>query len=182
MVKAFLTLFLAFWFLTPVTLSGSPDVDELTTLKATLYTKILFLDYDVKKKLIDDKVVFVVVYDTPQAKKKARSFAEAASHRRVMGHEVVVESVDVGSKSIPEATAYVLFLSDRHLPKAVDRLIAKRRLIFVNSPEYLKYGMITLDVGTRVVPVINPLFIKRAGIELRPIIFKVAKVWHDQIQ
>ena len=182
MVRALFALFLTLWLGVTVTLAASQETEELTSLKATLYAKIVFLDYEVEKKLVDGKLLFVLLYDTPEALEKAKRFAQAVSHRRVMGHDVVARIVQIGSKPLPQATAYVLFLSDRNLAKEVERLAGKKRLVFVDSPKYLQYGMIALDVGTRVVPVINPLFIKRAGIELRPIIFKVAKVWHDQIQ
>ncbi len=181
MVKTFWILLLGAVLGFSDSVSDPNKTEELAALKANLYTKIIFLDYDVKKKLVNQKVVFDILYDTPDALKKAQLFAKAAEGRKVMGHEVTVHLVEAGKRHPIDATAYLLLLSNDRLIKEFNRLIDSKRLIFVDSPLNLKYGMITLEVGMRIVPVINSRNLKRSGIQLRPIIFKVAKVRHDQI-
>ena len=157
---------------------GGP-VDKIVRLEAMLYAKILFLDYDIQKKLLGGKVLIAVVYDTPEHRKLANDFAAVIDGKTIMRtlFHVVVLPVDRLSGKPP--TAYAAFLGPPSLKKLAQTAVAQHRMMFLFDASHIRYGMVTMQIGARVTPLLNPHLIHKAQIELRPIIFKVSKVWHE---
>ena len=171
-MKRLMLLMLAVWF---AAASVDPSA-KLIRLEATLYAKMVFLDYEFQKKLQDGKVAFVILYDSPKHRRIALEFAAALNGSEVLGRRVTAEVFRIDRFDNKRATAYIAVLSEKHLKQLADRLPIGR-LLFVYDETLIPYGMVSMRVGVRMTPVINPVRLKRAGIELRPIIFKVAKVY-----
>ena len=175
MVKRVFLLLIA--LLTILCASDSPE-EKFVTLEAQLYGKIFFLDYRHQEKLIDGALKFVILYDTPEHRHIAESYKRALDGKSVMHTPVTVALFPYETGAKEDASAYIAVLQKDNLEKIHETLLRRKRLIFVDDKNALAYGMIGVEVGTRLIPLINPEMIKSADIELRPIIFKVAKVWH----
>lgn len=153
--------------------------NEIIGIESKLFGKILFLDYDYKDKLVDGKVLFYIVYDSKKSKKIAKEFAKNLKGKRVLGVEFDAKLVSINriKKGIP--TAYIAILNMKNMSIAKKRAIAVGRLLFVMDRDAMKHAMVSVYLGSKIVPIINIKLIKSSGIELRPIIFKVAKVYEN---
>jgi hypothetical protein len=80
-------------------------------------------------------------------------------------------------KSLP--TAYIAVLDSEHMAIVAKKLISQKRLLFAYQPNLIPYAMVSIEMGHRLLPLVHPKLLKLGGIELRPIIFKVAKVYDN---
>jgi len=156
------------------------DVDEkLVKIESKLFSKIIFLDYDYQQKLQNDQVTIEILYDTKANRYIAEHFVKVLNQQRVFGKTIRAWAVDIRSmidQHIP--TAYIVVLKSDQGVMISQQLIKKKRLLFAYRPDLIQYAMVTIEMRHRIVPFINPKLLKLGGIELRPIIFKVAKVYN----
>ena len=80
--------------------------------------------------------------------------------------------------NIKKADAYVLAIKHPS-QNIINRLLKERKLIFGIYPDSIKNTMISMYIGTKVKPIINPLLIKKGKIHINPLIFKVAKIYEE---
>ena len=168
-----------FWLLAGALLlwGSEPDM-KLIRLEAMLFGKMIFLDYDVADKRLGREVVVYVVYDTKSHEAIARKFVRVLDGMELFGQKVRAEAVAVkGLKKLPVPTAYIAVTDEKRLTPLIREAVARKRLLFAYDEQAIPHAMIAIELGTRIVPVINPQLLKEAKIELRPIVFKVAKVY-----
>jgi hypothetical protein len=160
-------------------IDGGANERKLVELQAMLYAKMLFLDYDIKKKLVDGVARFAVVYDTPEHARIARLFVEALEGKEVAGTPVEAVAVPLEKVSSLKKSAVIAVLSPETLARLADDLVEKGRLLFGYDVSAIPYVAVTIEIGPRIVPYVNPAVLREEGIQMRPILFKVAKVFED---
>ncbi|RUM44443.1 MAG: hypothetical protein DSY46_05650 [Hydrogenimonas sp.] len=167
-----------FFLLLPLILFA--DVDEkLVKIESKLFSKIIFLDYDYQQKLQNGHVTMAILYDTTSHQHIAESFVKFLNNQKLFGERIKAWAVDVRSMVNQQPpTAYITVLERDQMATVSQELIKKKRLLFSYQPSLIKYAMVTIEMGHRILPFINPKLLKLGGIELRPIIFKVAKVYN----
>jgi hypothetical protein len=156
------------------------SIDTVVRIESKLYAKLIFLDYEVEKKLIDGKVRIVVLYDTPEHRQIARRFVQALDGMALFHHAVEATATEQArwKGRVADATAYIAVLAPASLQKVYGRIVEGGRLLFGYFPDQPDFVTISITIGSRVVPVVNARLLKRSGIQMRPILFKVAKVAH----
>jgi hypothetical protein len=171
---------IAFFLLLPWLLFSQNIDTRLLEVEATLFEKILFLDYDIDKKLIQKSARLYVVYKTGSQKQIATMIAKFLDNRKFHNTPLKASAVSIGQlKRLPAPTAYISVLSQKEASQLSQIAIQNHRLLFAYHPKDIAYAMISLQIDARVVPVINPATLKRGNIQLRPIIFKVAKIYRE---
>jgi hypothetical protein len=174
--RRFLAMCVALAFFHPDK-SRAGNEKKLVALQAMLYAKMLFLDYDVRKKLVNKKARFVVVYDTPEHARIAKLFVQALQGKEVMGTPIEAVAIPLERLSDRPRSAVIAVLEPDRLAKIAASLQKEGRLLFGYDVASIPYVAVTIEIGTRIVPYINPSVLREAGIQMRPILFKVAKVY-----
>lgn len=167
-------------FVTPLFLFAYIHRD-LVRIEAKLFSKIIFLDYDYRKKLVNGEVVVLILHDSSSHEEIAKKFAEELDGKKVFGKNIRVITDAEKIKHITP-TAYLAVLEPENMKALLNKLISKKRLIFTSYEDQIDNAMVSVYLGNRIVPAINPILLKKSGIELRPIIFKVAKVYDNENQ
>ena len=152
---------------------------DLVRIEVNLFSKIIFLDYNYREKLVNGEVVIFILYDTSAHKEIAKKFAKELEGKKVFGKKIRVVTDSTKIDHIAP-TAYLAILELEKMKALLDKLISKKRLIFTSYEGQIDYAMVSVYLGNRIVPAINPILLKKSGIELRPIIFKVAKVYDNE--
>lgn len=165
--------------LIPMILFASIDT-EFVRIESRLFSKMIFLDYDYKKKLLNGEVVVYILYDSSDHKVIAQEFVEYLNNKKILGTKIRAKEFNIKNLKNELPTAYIAILEPENMKKIVNKLISYRRLIFTSDNSLIGYAMASIYLGSRIVPIINPKLIKLSNIELRPIIFKVAKVYDDE--
>lgn len=152
---------------------------ELVKIESKLFSKIIFLDYNYRKKLVNGEVVIFIIHDGASDEEVAEKFAEELDGKKIFGKKIrVIIDTTLIKKIVP--TAYIIIAEPINAEVLLERLISKNRLIFVTYEDQIEYGMVSVHLGSRIVPIINTKILKRGNIELRSLIFKVAKVYGDE--
>jgi len=153
---------------------------EIIRIESKLFSKVLFLDYDYKDKLVNGKALFYVVYDSKNSKMIAKEFAKNLNGKRVLGVEFKTELISINRVKNGVPTAYIAISKNvKNMTIIKRRAVEVSRLLFVMDNEAIKNAMVSIYLGSKIVPIINIELIKSSGIELRPIIFKVGKVYNN---
>ena len=166
-------------FFIPMIMFARMDA-QLVSIEGKLFSKMVFLDYEYKKKLLNGKVVIFILYDSLEYKKIAKEFVKELNGKKILGTNVRAEAVNIKQIGKEVPTAYIAVLKPENMKSLADKVISKKRLIFTSDKNLIDYAMVSIYLGSRIVPIINPKLIKSSGIELRPIIFKVAKVYDNE--
>ncbi|GEM_PF-1976154 len=160
------------------TLLVTDMVTPLVKVESKLYSRMVFLDYDYAKKMVDGNVEIAVLYDTGDHFEIAKRFAQDLGQKQMLGKSVAVRLHDVNDfERVGIPTAFITVLETQKLKKIAKALISKKRLVFVYDEANIAYGMVGIRLGANIVPVINIENLIQAGINLRPIVFQVAKVY-----
>jgi hypothetical protein len=162
----------------PIFLFAHIDTD-LARIESGLFSKMIFLDYDYKDKLIDGKVVIYILYDSPEHEEIAEEFVNFLNNKDVLNTTISAKKCSYNSFKRELPTAYITILEEKNMKKISNKLIYQERLVFASDKSLIGYAMVSIYLGSRIMPIINPKLIKEGNIELRPIIFKVAKVYGD---
>ncbi len=156
----------------PLLLVAQIDTN-LIQIEAKLFPKILFLDKDLEKKLINNKIV-IHILTQPKYQKTAELFHKLLHHKTIFNKEILVK---IYIKNPPvKPTAYIIVAESEYIQKHFSNLV-KNRIIFSALPKTIAYGMVSIAIDHKVYPLINPKNIKAAHITFYPILFKVAKFY-----
>ncbi len=144
------------------------NIEELLYIESKLYPKIIMLDKSVNKK---EKIVFDILYDE-----------ENYHIAKVMSQLLRKNGVDTRLDKIPRycknADAYIL-VTKNVSERFINNLLRSKKLIFSVYPDMIKNSMISVYIGIKVKPIINPSLIKKGYIKLNPILLKVAKIYEE---
>jgi hypothetical protein len=143
------------------------NINELLYIEAKLYPKIIKISRLQRR---HKKIVIDLLYDKASLG-VAKKMAEFLKKNGVV---VLMDEIP----NISKADAYILVT--KHISKKFkQKLLKTKKLIFSIYPEMIKDSMISIYIGVKVKPIINPYLIKKASISLNPIILKVAKIYEE---
>ena len=146
---------------------------ELLKIESVLYPKLLYFDKNLSQKISDHTILFQIIYDD-RYEEDAKRLAILLTRQEVDGKKIEVELSRQPSDKPP--TAYILALSPSHMEQMIPKLQGDR-LIFTVDPDAIRYAHISIYVGARIAPYINPWLIKKSHIELDTTLLKIARFY-----
>ncbi len=153
---------------------------RLMEIETALFEKIIFLDYDIKKKLVQNRAEIYIVYKTKRQKRVADKAAEILDGRKF--HDIPIKAHAVAFDMLQKRdtpTVYIAVLSSKDIQKLLQIAVKNHRLLFTYDPDNISHAMVSLQMDAKITPIVNSDMLKQANIELRPIIFKVAKIYRN---
>jgi hypothetical protein len=141
------------------------NLNNILVIEARLYPKIIRLQRGMQNK---KNLKIAIIYST-----KTLNYALKLSN---LLKQEGIKSFLI-KKGLKKADAYILTVK-KIKPEFLNSLLKQKRIIFTIYPGDLKYAMVGITIGVRILPMINPKLIKKSGIFLNPIIFQVSKVYN----
>lgn len=160
-------------FLPLLLLANSID-PALLEIEAKLFTKIIFLDKEIDKKLLNQSVTIAIITE-PQYIKEAKFLHKLLNNKKLFGNTIVAHIYSTIPKNI--YTAYIILDDNDRFKQYSTKLLQKRRLIFSVLPHTIDEAMISVVIDHKIYPLLNAKNIKAAKLKLNPILFKVARFY-----
>ncbi len=143
-------------------------------LEAKIFPKIILLDEEIDKKLVDGKVEVAIIYEK-KYQKEAKRLAASMHNKIVLDKVFSAHAYLKFPTTLP--SAYILVMDPERSEKIFDRLKHTKRLIISANPHGICSAAVSITIGPRVQPLVNPKIIKLLGLKFNPILFKVAKFY-----
>ncbi|WP_187647642.1 hypothetical protein [Nitrosophilus labii] len=166
-------------FLIPILLLANSLDKKIVELESKIYPKIIFLDYKIEKKLVDNEVLIHIIYDTKYHKTIAEFFKDILDNKIIYNKKFNVKLVSYQESLKEVPTAYIVVLKKDNVENIEPKFRKNGRLIFSFKDDNIKYSLVSLFFGAKVLPIVNLKLLKEYGIELKPIIFKVAEIYNE---
>lgn len=156
--------------------------DRRVDISLSLYPRVLAVDLGFKQKLDQDgkaRLLFIYQTDRSKALRYARKLQEKFPSISHVSVRVDIGNVDdVSASDSASVTAY--FIAERLTPDAFERIrehsVEQGRILFSPYPGDVERGAtIGIMITSRVQPYLNMATIKQAGIELNPLLVKLAR-------
>ncbi len=155
--------------------------ESLLKVHAVLVPKIYLMDYKFKQKLDNNAIVIALLHDK-------RSYRSALSLKNkidtkykngIKNYSVKTKLVSYTQVSKTEANIYYLFPTKyKNIRKVIKKASSNQALTFSYLNDDLKHGiMFSLEVGSKVKPIINLSAIKSNNITFRPVLLKISKIY-----
>ena len=148
-----------------------PTVIEL---EAKIFPKIILLDQEIDKKLVNGKVEVAIIHDIGYTK-EAQRLAQAINNKKILDKEFRARTSIKIPTTIP--SAYILVVDTQRAKKLFQKLQHTNRLIIAANPRAISNAAVSITIGPKVKPLINPKAIKQLKLKLNPILFKVARFY-----
>jgi len=179
------TLFIYVFILVGITsnLLAEHLKDDLMRIHATLIPKIMMMDYDFEKRLVDDKISIAIVYETVQQKNDAlalKRYIDAKYPNGFQNHEIDLEFISFKNIHLADKHSlyYILPSSGEDIKNILNTTNRQEALSFSYNNEDLKYGvMLSVKITNKVKPVINVDALKETNVTVRPVLLKVAEIY-----
>lgn len=167
---------LSFFLLLNVSATAEMD-KSLLLMESKVFPKIIMLDKNLPKKVdTASKTITIHVYYDKGFSKEAEAFASLMK-KNFYGYNVKTLLSPRVLKSVP--TAYVIVGSKQYGMRVFDKIKNNKRIVFSLYPNGVSYSVVTLQIGMKVVPLLNAKNLKIVGVEFNPIIYKVAKFYEN---
>ena len=168
--------FLSFFLLLNV--SATAEIDKsLLLMESKVFPKIIMLDRNLQEKIDKkSKTITIHIYYERGFEKDAEEFASLMK-KNIYGYHVKTVISDHVLKTVP--TAYIIVGSQKYGMKLFKKIKDKKRIVFSLFPAGASYSVVTLEIGTKVFPLLNMKNLKRIGVKFNPIIYKVAKFYEN---
>lgn len=166
-----------------VTLLSEQLKDDLLQIHATLIPKIMMMDYDFEKRLVNDEILIGVVYAGAKQKNDALALNRYIQEKYPDGyqkHKIRLEFIayDVVHLVQKHTLYYLLPTVKKEIKTALKIAHQQEALSFSYRDEDLKYGvMLSVKVTNKVKPVINVDALKETNVSMRPVLLKVADIF-----
>jgi hypothetical protein len=157
--------------------------DDLIRIHATLIPKIMMMDYDFKKRLVNNEIFIAVVYKNAQQKNDAlalKRYMKAKYPNGFQNHKISLEFISFKNIHLANKHSlyYILPSSEKEIKDAIDICNKQDALSFSYNFKDLKYGVIlSVKITNKVKPVINVDALKKTQITVRPVLLKVAEIY-----
>lgn len=158
------------------------EYDELTLkAQATVFPKLILLDQDISKKLVDDKVVFSIVYqDGDQIEaQKVKSFIDKQFGGTLGAYKlkVIIESYEKVQKSNKSTAYYILNSEDSEMQKVAQIGIDHNLIVYT----YDKYNfqnsiLISLAIKDSTIIYLNKEMLKSYKINFVDALYQIVKL------
>ena len=136
---------------------------ETLYIEAKLYPKIMMLVKNLQNKRVI-KVAIIANKNTLSIAKNLKKFINSNKFK-----------VDIINKLNFDYDVYILTYKLNY--NEILKLIKNKKIIFSISPDFINISMFSIYIGPKVYPYINPKLIKKADIQIDPILFKVGKIY-----
>ena len=175
-------------FISISTILLSSTINEsLLKIHATIVPKILLMDYDFKKKIINKIIKIAIVYEN-------NDYKEALLLKRMIEQKYQdgLKSYDISLTLLPytktkdskiKANLYYIFPSNvKNIQIAINKAKNSKALTFSYQKENLQNGvMSSVDIGSRVKPILNLEAVKMNNITFRPLLLKISLIYSQKV-
>lgn len=156
--------------------------ESLLNIHATVVPKLSLMDYEFKQKLDNNSISIIIYYDNIDYKsaKKLQDKINSKYSDGLKGHPVEAKLVLYTKQDSLRANIYYLFPSNEKNVKAtLKKATTNNAMTFSYSSDDLSHGcMISLDIGTKVKPIINLNAIKSNDISIRPVLIDISNIYN----
>ncbi len=136
---------------------------EILLIESKLYPKIMELTENLQNK----KIIKIAIIADSQSWNEAQTLKNFLNKKNF--------KIDIIKKPDLKHDVYIL---TQPLKKAeLEKLLSNKKIIFSSIPNYVETAMFSIYIGAKVYPYINPYLIKKSGIKIDSIIFKVGKIY-----
>jgi len=180
LIKPFLASFI---FLYSTTLFAVPLKDDLMRIHATLIPKIMMMNYDFNKRLIDNTISIAIIYDNTEQKQEAlalKRYLNAKYPGGFQNHKIKIVFLSYNKITFTQKHTLYYFLptSKSQIKNVVAVAYKNKAFTFAYQEKDLQYGvMISVKISNKVKPILNIDALKATGISMRPILLKVAEIF-----
>ena len=157
--------------------------DDLMRIHATLIPKIMMMDYDFKKRLVNNEISIAVVYENIQQKIDAlalKRYINAKYPNGFQNHKINLEFISFKNIHLAKKHSlyYILPSSENAIRDVLNTTNKQEALSFSYNNEDLKYGvMLSVKITNKVKPIINVDALKETDVTVRPVLLKVAEIY-----
>ncbi|MCW9026053.1 MAG: YfiR family protein [Thiovulaceae bacterium] len=177
-MKIFIGIFLIFNFLYSKTLDNS-----LLDIHATIMPKVLLLEHDIEKKIVDNKIHITIAYEKNSYKdmKFLKKSIETKYPKGISGYKIEIDFINYDSFQECKKHTNILYIfpsSQDNINNLITKYNECHAITFASQKEYLKNNaMISIDVGKKVKPIVNLKAVKASGISFKPVLLSISKVF-----
>lgn len=153
-------------------------------MHANILPRVVLMDYNFKKKLIDNKIVITVVYETEDyyAALQLKQFIEDKFRHGINHIPVEIELLEASSLSEKNRATifYLLQLDKTHLKKLVHIANTHDAVTFSYDKRDLHQGINLSTILTKTIKIIiNIESLKENNITFRPVMISSSEVFRD---
>jgi len=153
--------------------------DTLLSIQAKVFPGILMMDTDLEQKLSNGAVSILLLH-APSDEFSAKQFRHAILNHYPDGIGTYPLIVQTGSEipvGTPPTALIVMQLEPALLEEAIRYAIEQRRLLFAyDNSDLSKGAMVSLYLGKRTAPYLNPQTIKEANIVFKPVLLSISRL------
>ncbi len=157
---------------------------SLLNVHATLVPKISLMDYKFKQKLDKNSISIVIYYSNLnyQSAKILKKKIDLKYKNGIKKFSIKTKLVSYQHNEIIKANIYYLFpSSDSNIKTILKNASTVGALTFSYSKSMLSLGsMISINIGTKVKPIINLDAIKTNSISLRPVLLNISDIYKQE--
>jgi len=153
------------FFLLATLLFSAPVDKRVLEIQARLFPRIVLFDRNYSEKLQQGSLVFAIIGGSEAVELKHQ--IERRWGETIKGVPLVVTAVK-RDELLPEATAYYIFEASAAKNVFQSAGIADRIIFAYDEEGVREGGIITLEIGRRVIPVINKKRLQESGITFDP--------------
>lgn len=187
-MKHFLLL-LSFTMLCTAALQAQLIQNDRLKVHAALLPKTVLMDYQFQEKLVDNKIVIGIFYQSHLQNKAADALKEMLILKYpegINGYALDIQLIryDKLDAAKERLTFYYLFPAEDETIRSVLKKAAKdNAMTFTYNYEDLRLGaMMSVRIAKQVKPVINIDAIKNENISLRPLLLQIAEIYYQTRQ
>jgi len=153
----------------------------LLNLHARLFVRILLLDTELEKRLVEKHLVVGVIYEPEDrftAERFKKMIQEAKASTESFPYPLHIELISYQKEALPEVSAvYFLNATDRRKVHRMVRTVSSSgRMSFSYNRSYLQEGvMLSLWIGREVRPQMNLNAVRQSGIPFEPSLIQISR-------
>lgn len=161
---------------------------DLLKVESALMPKVILMDYNYKKRVVNNSISFVVLYSSHNyvdAKKFKQLIENKYSSKLATYnlHVTLCSYNDFNNKPIQATAIYLLPTNSKDIKKSIAYAQKNSILTFSYSEDDLSYGaLISVRVDKRVKPIINPNSLKSYNIEFRAVLLKISDIYKGDLK
>ncbi len=136
---------------------------EILLIESKLYPKIMELTENLQNK----KIIKIAIISNSENLDEAKILQNFLNKKNF--------KIDIIKKPDLKHDVYILMYPLKK--ETLEKLLSHKKIIFSSIPNYVGTAMFSIYIGAKVYPYINPYLIKKSGIKIDSIIFKVGKIY-----
>ena len=160
--------------------------NAILKVHATILPKIVFMDYNFKQKIYDDKVLITLICDRSYNSEaiKFKQMIENKYKNGINGYTIDIKVVNYENikTDIAKSTIYYLFpISENEIRKVVKILQDSEVMIFSSDKNDLSFGSdISINIGKKIKPILNMGSLKKKNIRLHSALINISEIYYKK--